>query len=117
MNTALLPIRSHSRRISKQPESGGDGRGVSREGMRLILACFQARKALTQRTGSGCHSKITERVKLGARTSTSMTNEKMMRELLCDNGIDMSLSTIIRCREILGWAIQTWSESCTCTLG
>ena len=96
-------------KIVKQLESDGDCRRVSREGIRLFLARYRARGTLMRKPGSGRPSKITERVKELVEASLRVNDETTATQLytmLHDHGLDVSLTTIVRCREILGWTFK-----------
>ena len=89
---------------------------VSIRGVAKFLKVYEETNSIARRPGSGRATKITATVK-------QLVEEQMVRDdettatqlhkMLLDNGIDISLRTILRCRQALGW---TFCGSAYCQL-
>lgn len=74
----------------------------------LVLMFYRYRKRCTiaRKPGSGCTSKITVHVQRIVELQMRRDHETtaiQLHELLLHNGTSVSLRTVLRCREQLGW--------------
>ena len=82
---------------------------VSRVTIWKFLQNYNRTHSLARKEGSGLASKITDDVKLLVERQMEINDETtayQLHKLLVENGYDLSLSTIVRCRKKLGWTFR-----------
>ena len=85
-----------------------DGILASRRGIAKFLKVYEQTQSIVKRPGSGWLSKITATVKELVDQKMELDDEStatQLHRMLLDNGIDISLRTILWCRTALGWTI------------
>ena len=86
-----------------------DGISASRYGVAKFLKVYQSTGTIGRRAGSGRMSSITWKIKELAEEKMKEDDETTATQLhymLLDNGITISLRTVLRCRTILGWTFR-----------
>ena len=86
-----------------------DGISASRYGIAKFLAVYFSTDSISRRPGSGRASKITARVKEIVENQMQLDDETtahQLHRLLTENGVEISLRTILRCRTSLGWTFR-----------
>ena len=84
-------------------------RRISREGVRLFLKQYKETGSIARKPGSGRPTKITAQAKRlvdDRLREDDETTATQLHALLRSAGIDVSLATISRCREKLGWTFR-----------
>ena len=82
---------------------------VSRFGVAKFLKLYLATGCIGRKPGSGRLCKLTARVKSLVETQMQKDDETtatQLHRMLNDNGIEISLRTILRCRTALGWTFR-----------
>ena len=90
-----------------------DGIRVSRFGVSKFLKVYRTTGTISRQPGSGRLSKITAQVKEMVEAKMledDETTATQLHQMLLENGIDISLKTILRCHAVLGW---TFGEAAT----
>ena len=86
-----------------------DGITVSRFGVAKFLKMYNTTGTISRKPGSGGLSKITAQVKElveAKMLEDDETTATQLHQVLIENGIDISLKTILRCRTALGWTFR-----------
>ena len=86
-----------------------DGIVISRHGVAKFLKVYQATGSIERRPGSGRMSSITWKIKELVEEKMQDDDETTATQLyrmLQDQGITISLRTVLRCRTILGWTFR-----------
>ena len=86
-----------------------EGIRVTRQGVRMLLKKLNDTGTTARRVGSGRPSKITPTIKAlvdAQMVKDDETTSVQLLKLLRDNGIQLSLVTILRCRSSLGWTFR-----------
>ena len=86
-----------------------DGISASRFGVAKFLKVYQSTGTIERRAGSGRMSSITWKIKELVEEKMKEDDETTATQLhymLLDNGITISLRTVLRCRTILGWTFR-----------
>ena len=86
-----------------------EGIRVSRVGIWKFLRLYKATGSVSRREGSGRPSKITHEVKLLVEQQMVQDDETtayQIHKLLIEKGFRISISTILRCRQELGWTFR-----------
>ena len=86
-----------------------EGIFVSRVGIWKFLRVYRSTGSVARREGSGRPTKITREVKLlieAQMLKDDETTAYQIHKLLTDKGINISVSTILRCRKELGWTFR-----------
>ena len=82
---------------------------VSRYGVAKFLKVYQTTGTIERRPGSGRMSSITWKIKElveGKIKEDDETTATQLHSMLADNGITISLRTVLRCRTTLGWTFR-----------
>ena len=82
---------------------------VSRKGVSDFLSRVEKTCSTSRRPGSGRPSKQTEKVKevvKSAMRADDETTVKQLHERLLSQGVSVSRSTVLRCRQSLGWTVR-----------
>lgn len=82
---------------------------VSRYGVAKFLKVYQTTGTIERRPGSGRMSSITWKIKElveGKMKEDDETTATQLHSMLADNGITISLRTVLRCRTTLGWTFR-----------
>ena len=93
-----------------------EGIHVSRFGVHKFLIMYQTTGSVERCPGSGCMSKITSRVKELVEEQMQRDDETtayQLHQMLIENGVVISLRTVLRCLTILSW---TFRGSACCQL-
>ena len=93
-----------------------EGIKLSTFGVYKFLKVYEETGTTARRSGSGRPTKVTARVKELVEeqmTRDDETTATQLHRMLVDNGVDISLSTILRCRTSLRW---TFRRSAYCQL-
>ena len=88
-----------------------DGILASRRGIANVLNIYEQTQSIAKRAASGQLSKITAAVKQLVDQQMQLDDETTATQLhtmLLNNGIDISLRTILRFRTALGWMDILW---------
>ena len=86
-----------------------EGIKVSTFGVYKFLKVYKETGTTARRSGSGRPTKVTARVKElvdEQMTRDDETTATQLHRMLLDNEVDISLSTILRCRTSLGWTFR-----------
>ena len=86
-----------------------EGIFVSRVGIWKFLRVYRTTGSIGRREGSGRPTKITRAVKLIVEAQMLKDDETtayQIHKMLTDKGINISISTILRCRKELGWTFR-----------
>ena len=86
-----------------------EGITVSRFGVAKFLKVYHETGTTARRSGSGRLSKVTAHVKQLVEEQMNEDDETtatQLHRMLVENGIDISLSTILRCHTSLGWTFR-----------
>ena len=86
-----------------------DGISASRYCVAKFLKVYQSTGTIERRAGSGRMSSITRKIKELVEEKMKEDDETTATQLhymLLDNGITISLRTVLRCRTILGWTFR-----------
>ena len=86
-----------------------EGTYVTRVGIHKFLRVYEATHTIQRRSGSGHPSKITTEVKALVEQQMNRDDETtayQLHQMLLENRCLISLRTILRCREQLGWTFQ-----------
>ena len=86
-----------------------DGIVISRHGVAKFIKVYQATGSIERRPGSGRMSSITWKIKELVEEKMQDDDETTATQLyrmLQDQGITISLRTVLRCRTILGWTFR-----------
>lgn len=93
-----------------------EGIQVSHFGVHKFLIMYQETGSVERRPGSGCMSKVSNRVRELVDEQMQRDDESMayqLHQMLIENGVVISLHTILRCQTTLGW---TFRGSASCQL-
>ena len=94
----------------------GEDISVSRVGVHKLLVKYQQTRSVARRAGSGRLGKVTESIKTLVEEQMRKDDEttaSQLQKLLTDRGFQISLRTVLRCRNSLGW---TYRGSAYCQL-
>ena len=86
-----------------------EGLSATRQGLALLIKRYDRTSTLERCTGSGRPSKITSRVKAivdSQMREDDETTAVQLAAILKQQGIQLSLSTILRSRTALGWTFR-----------
>ena len=86
-----------------------EGIKVSRFGVHKFLLTYRETGSVQRRPGSGRLSKVTMQVKELVEEQMQKDNETtayQLHHLLVENGIEILLKTVLRCRTTLGWTFR-----------
>lgn len=86
-----------------------EGIRVSRVSVWKFLQRFAASKSLARKEGSGRPTKLTDEATIIVEQQMLKDDETtayQLHKLLMDKGIDISITTILRCRDSLGWTFR-----------
>ena len=86
-----------------------EGIQVSRFGVHKFLIMYKETGSIGRRPGTGGISKVTSLVKELVEDQMQRDDETtayQLHQMLVDNGITISLRTILRCRTALGWTFR-----------
>ena len=86
-----------------------EGIHVSRFGVHKFLITYQTTGSVERCPGSGRMSKITSRVKELVEQQMQRDDETtayQLHRMLIENGVVISLRTVLRCRTTLGWTFR-----------
>ena len=86
-----------------------EGICTTRHTIARFIRRYEQTQTIARKEGSGRPSKITAQVKQlvdSAMREDDETTATQLHNLLTSNGISISLSTIIRCRSMLGWTFR-----------
>ena len=91
-----------------------EGIQVSRFGVHKFLIMYKETGSIGRRPGTGGISKVTSLVKELVEEQMQRDDETtayQLHQMLVDNGITISLRTILRCRTALGWTLAHIANS------
>ena len=86
-----------------------EGISVSRFGVHKFIKHYIETGSVEKKPGSGRLTKITARVKELVEAQMERDDEStahQLHQMLVDNGIEISLMTVLRCRTALGWTFR-----------
>lgn len=86
-----------------------EGITVSRFGVHKFIKLYTETGSIERKSGSGRLTKITARVKELVEAQMKGDDETtayQLHRMLVENGIEISLMTILRCRTSLGWTFR-----------
>ena len=92
-----------------------EGICISRVSVWKFLCNFNETNCISRKEGSGRPTKITPQVKIfveEAMKEDDKTTAVQLHKKLTDNGFSISISTILRCRNELGWTFRGKHFNC-----
>ena len=86
---------------------------ISRQAISRFIACYKVRRSLTRKAGSGRKSKFTPEVLCIVEAKMQADDETTAAQLLDTlnhSGVNISLKTVKRCRQKLGWTFHGYCQ-------